>query len=75
VHVLLHRLMLQLLARHFPGSYLVTADPGQMRYTAAFRSATAAAAWGLTLEVRGAAASLLLHMCHSLWCRTIALIH
>ncbi|KAF6265910.1 hypothetical protein COO60DRAFT_1476657 [Scenedesmus sp. NREL 46B-D3] len=49
-HLLLHRLMLQLLARHFPGSYLAAADPDQLRYSAAFSSIAAAAAWCLTLQ-------------------------
>jgi hypothetical protein len=52
VHVLLHRLMLQLLARHFPGSYLIAAEPGHLHYSAAFSSSTAAAAWCLALQVR-----------------------
>jgi hypothetical protein len=55
VHVLLHRLMLQLLARHFPGSYLIAAEPDHLRYSAAFSSTTAAAAWCLTLQVSGPA--------------------
>uniref|UniRef100_A0A383VEC8 Apple domain-containing protein n=1 Tax=Tetradesmus obliquus TaxID=3088 RepID=A0A383VEC8_TETOB len=50
VHLLLHCLMLQLLSRHFPGSYLTSAEPSQLRYAAAFSSAAAAAAWGMTLQ-------------------------
>lgn len=41
--------MLQLL-RSFPGSYLVRAQQGDMRYMLAFNSPAAAVAWGLTLQ-------------------------
>jgi hypothetical protein len=58
VHVLLHRLMLQLLSRHFPGSYLIAAEPGHLRYSAVFSSSIAAAAWCLTVQVNDAAAAL-----------------
>lgn len=51
LHNVLHRLMLQLLSSHFPGSYLIRAQEGELRYLAAFNSPTAAAAWCITLHV------------------------
>lgn len=51
LHQVLHRLMLQLLSAHFPGSYLIRCQEGELRYLAAFNTPTAAAAWCLTLTV------------------------
>jgi hypothetical protein len=50
VHVAVHRMMLQLL-RRFPGSYLIRAQAGELRYLAAFTTPAAAAAWCLTVQV------------------------
>ncbi|KAF6261402.1 hypothetical protein COO60DRAFT_1502047 [Scenedesmus sp. NREL 46B-D3] len=49
VHGAVHRMMLQLL-RCFPGSYLIRAQAGELRYLAAFTTPTAAAAWCLTVQ-------------------------
>lgn len=46
---MLHHLMLQLL-RSFPGSYLVRAQQGDLKFMLAFTSPAAAVAWGITLQ-------------------------
>lgn len=46
---MVHHLMLQLL-RAFPGSYLVRAQQGDLKYMLAFTSPAAAVSWGLTLQ-------------------------
>jgi hypothetical protein len=51
LHCVLHSLMLRLLSSHFPGSYLIRAQEGELRYLAAFNSPAAAAAWCITLHV------------------------
>jgi hypothetical protein len=43
--------MLRLLSSHFPGSYLIRAQEGELRYLAAFNNPSAAAAWCITLHV------------------------
>lgn len=42
--------MLQLL-RKFPGSYLIRAQAGELKYLAAFTTPTAAVSWCLTVQV------------------------
>jgi hypothetical protein len=59
VHVAVHRMMLQLL-RRFPGSYLIRAQAGELRYLAAFTSPSTAAAWCLTVQVRGSSQAIVL---------------
>ena len=49
VQSMLHHLMLQLL-RSFPGSYLVRAQQGDLKYMLAFTNPAAAVGWGLTLQ-------------------------
>jgi len=46
---MVHHLMLQLL-RSFPGSYLVRAQQGDLKFMLAFTSPAAAVAWGVTLQ-------------------------
>lgn len=56
--MVLHRMMLTLL-RHFPGSYLIRAQAGELRYLAAFTTPAAAAAWCLTVQVRDVALGMI----------------
>lgn len=46
---MVHHLMLQLL-HAFPGSYLVRAQQGDLKYMLAFTSPAAAVSWGITLQ-------------------------